>query len=274
MDAPQMMVCTGTRGRPESFERWFQSAVKSATIPTEIIVGDASDEWTYTRDLMQRADNPLIVSAESYHESPRRNVNLGYHDLMQKGTAPYVTFFNDDAECIPGWDKIAVEFMDANPEVGIGCLWWNDPGGRPYVQSFQKMIYPNFACVRRTAGDTFGWFETRSVFVPELGREESITMYGMDTGLAFKCIDAGFGCVPIPGCKVLHHREQDEIRQQNNREHIHKPGGNTAGLVLREIWNGVPEMIALHGHEYGWRQLREKYERFRHLIPASEYLTE
>lgn len=276
MIQPLMSVVTGTKNRPASFDRFLRSAVAAATVPTEIIVSDASDEWTYTRDLMERCkSNPLIVSAYSYHEFPRAGVNMGYHLLCQKGTAKYVTFFNDDAELIPGWDRIAVNFMDEHPDVGIGCLYWRDPHQRWYVQSYARMIYPNFACIRKTAGDKFGWFETRSVVMPDTRREERITMYGMDTALAFKCIDAGFGCVPIPGCKVHHHREQDDVRQQNNREQgLGTPRGSTAGQVIWQLWNGVPEMQAMYGHEYGFNQLREKYEKFRHLLPKSEYLEE
>jgi GT2 family glycosyltransferase len=270
----ELAIVTGTRHRYHSLQRLIASINKTASVSTEIVIADASDELL---EVELPIDNPHIKGVERFHESPRLGPNRGYNVAFRKSAESkprYVVYVNDDCEMVAGWDRIAIDFMDANPEVGLGAIYFRDPGGYWNCQTFQRMFFANIGIYRREAGEQVDWFDEREVFVPELGRMESLRFYGNDVGGSFKILDAGYGVVPIPGCKVEHHREQDETRRENNAEFVHGVNGNLAGMVLWQLWNGIPEMVALHGHEYGYRQLREKYERFRNLIPASEYLTE
>lgn len=267
MSQARLSVVTGTRNRYQSLSRFLRSVNKCATIPCEIIVADASDEMQELDPIAPSEWNQNVVRVHRYHESPRLNPNLGYDQLCRKATTEYVMFFNDDAETTPGLDRTAVEFMDRNSEVGIGCLFWFDlPNGAPYLQSWQGLLYPNFGIIRKSAADQWGWFETRKVFIPELGEEEALSFYGMDTGIALKCVDAGFACVPVPGTLVHHHREQDEERRQNMAKHLHDdrrmPPGSLPGTILRRLWNGDDPNLG------GYARLREKAAKFQYLTGA------
>lgn len=263
MPDPILTLATGTRHRRESLIRFIDSAVKAATVPTKILIADASDEFINGDLAGVREAKDATVTIEIYHEHPRTNVNLGYDRLCRESTTEFVTFFNDDCSLVPGWDRIALDFMKAHSEVGIGCLYWTDPGGSWYVQTWSGVIYPNFGIIRKSAGDAFGWFETRSVYIAELEREEALSFYGMDCGIALKCVDAGFACVPIPGTRVIHHREQDAERAENFRKHQHDdrrmPPGSLPGTILTRLWNGNDPS------KPGDAMLREKAKRFAYL---------
>lgn len=250
---PRLTICVGTRNRPKSLMRFLLSACRAATMPTNILIADASDEFSGAPDLPNYGD--YVEWVDAYHEFPRLLPNQGYDRLVRKPETEYIAFFNDDSECVDGWDEIAVSFMDRHLECGIGCIYWSDPGGTPYLQSFQHLIYANFGIIRKTAGDKSGWFDTREVFVPELQRVERLTFYGNDVGLAFKMIDAGYAVVGIPGCTVKHYREQDEERAENNRRFVQGIEGNTAGRVLYELWGGIR----------GYEALRQKAAKFDYL---------
>jgi len=212
----------------------------------------------------------FVQNLDHYHESPRLFPNKGYGAACRRATGSFVAYFNDDCEILPGWDRTAIDFMDANPQVGIGAIYFRDNNGPWNFQTFWQMCFGNFGVVRREAGEQVGWFDEREAFIPEYQRAECLRFYGNDVGLALKLIDAGWGSVPIPGCKVQHYREQDEERRENNAQFVNCEGGNIAGKVLWHIWNGDTKRQSREGPEYGKKQLQAKYEKFRHLIPASE----
>lgn len=257
---PDISIISGTRNRPKSLMRMILSACKEATVPTEIIVADASDEFSGPPDVPNYGDH--VEHVNIFHESPRLGPNKGYNGALRKATGRYQVYVNDDSEFLEGWDKTAIEFMDAHEDVGCGILWWRDPGWKQWnYQTYRGLLFANFGVVRREVGEEVGWFDEREVFVPALGRTQGLCFYGNDVGIGLKIIDAGYGVVPIPNCKILHHREQDEERQENNRQFVFGPEGNFAGAVLHELWGGLE----------GIQRLREKQEKFRHLIPNGEW---
>jgi hypothetical protein len=238
------------------------SIVASATIPTKVLIADASDKFG-SGDLCG-PKSALVSDVLIYHEFPRLFPNQGYNQLCRKCTTDFLLFLNDDAEMAYGLDAIAVSFMKKHSEVGIGCLFWCDlPSGSPYLQSLDGIVYANFGVIRRAAAEQWGWWETRSVYIPELGREEKLSFYGNDVGLCFRCIDAGFACVGIPGTLVKHHREQDDERHQNMQKHLHDdrnmPPGSLPGTILRRLWNGDDPTLQ------GYARLREKAAKFSYL---------
>jgi hypothetical protein len=262
---PEMSIVTGTRHRPASLKRFLKSIRDTASVPTEVIIADASDTMPLSLLDGDALVNLHVESLEHYHERPRLGTVLGYNAAFRKATGRYVAWFNDDCVLLPGWDRTAIDFMDSHEEVGLGCIYWKDPGGSWYLQSFQSMVYPNFGVFRADVLKQTGGFDERQIFLPLTGKVERLTFYGNDTSAAFLVTDAGYAVCGIPGCKVEHFREQDAERQENYRQHVHGNHGNIAGAVLWQLWNGDPEKQKQFGFEYGYRQLREKYNRFKHL---------
>jgi GT2 family glycosyltransferase len=274
----EVAIVTGTRHRYHGLQRLVASVNKTASVSTEIVIADASDDMLYVEFPIT---NSCIKSIEIFHEFPRIGPTRGYNIAFRKaaGSKPrYVVYVNDDCEMVAGWDRIAIDFMDQHAEIGLGAIYFRDPGGPWNFQTLAwkggKMCYANMGIYRREVGEQVDWFDEREVFVPALGRIESLKFYGNDTSGGLKVLEAGYGVVPIPGCKIDHHREPDLVRQENYRDFVHCQSGNTAGMVLWELWNGLPEKQAIYGQDYGYRQLQETHDRFRHLIPTSEYLQE
>lgn len=272
---PQLAIVTGTRHRTASLRRFVDSIFRTATVNTAIVIADASD--VFDPNIFRYSATGEITSIIHYHESPRLGPNKGYNVAFRRAAElkpRFVAFMNDDCECVPGWDRTAIDYMDRFPEIGLGALYFSMDGATGYYcQSFQNLLYANMGVYRREVGELVGWFDEREVYMPELRRMERIKMYGNDTAASFKVIDAGYAVVPIPGTKVIHHREQDEVRQENNREHVHGPRGNIAGQIIWQLWNGDVKRQAEEGHEYGYRRLREKHSQFSYL-PKDIYLKE
>lgn len=254
---PQLCIVSGTRNRGESCARFVRSVITSATVPTQLILLDASDRLTYTDELPRAENVDLLVIREHPPLGPNHGYNVGFRAADKRSR--YVAYLNDDCECLSGWDRIALDFMDANPGVGCGAIYFRDPSGPWNFQTFRGMCFANMGVVRREAGDAVDWFETRKVFVSETGREESLSFYGNDVGIALKLIEAEWGVVPIPGCKVEHHREQDDERQRHMAEHVKH--AHLPGAILRELWDS----------RRGFERLKKMHDaKFGHLVPRSE----
>lgn len=203
---PVLSIVCGTRNRRDSYMRFVNSVIRTASVPTELLIGDASDE-AYAPMLVP-ADLRNVVRFVPSVETPRVGHVKGYDRLFRMATGKWVCWFNDDCEMVDGWDRIAIDFMESHPEVGIGCIYFRDDTGSGLsneyvVQSLYRCVYPNFGVLSREFGDQLGWFD------------ESLFLYGADTAIGFSALEAGKAVVPIPGCKTIHYREQDESRAEN-----------------------------------------------------------
>ncbi len=119
-------------------------------------------------------------------------------------------WLNDDCVLLPGWDTTAVAYMEQYPEVGCGIIYWKDrPNGewqkRFGIQHLFGIAYANFGFIRREIGEACGWFDE------SIGRK-----YCCDTDLSFSVIWNGHAVAPIPDCKLLHYREMDDHRANDN----------------------------------------------------------
>lgn len=221
---PEISIISGTRHRPDEYQRFINSVRDAATLPTEIIITDASDKSDYARDVL--AYREPIWNATVIHEKPRLGTLRGYNVGFRKARGRYVVWFNDDCELEKGWDAVARDYMDAHPEIGIGAIYFKDAVNgelQSYyaVQTWQGMHYANFGVVRREVGQQVDWFDERC------GR-----MYGCDNSICLNVLQAGFAVVPIPGCKVKHWRTMDMERVGNLDE------ANADAAKLGTIWHG------------------------------------
>lgn len=244
----QMSIVTGTRHRPDSFRRFVESVADAATVTTQLIVADASDvpDYALAMCLDVLRDCPAVVTASCHHEKPRLGTAAGYNVAFRKATGRYVAWLNDDVQLEHGWDRIAVDYMDKWPEIGIGCMYFRDRNGGQwnptyYVQEYHGMVYANFGIVRREVGERIGWFG------------ETVDHYGVDNCISMAAIEAGYAVVPIPGCKCKHWREIDRERI----EHLERHNQNEIGSKLLRRFAKPPNMDFSH--------LREAMQRFDYL---------
>jgi len=268
---PEISIITGTRNRPESLRRFLKSVHASASIPTQLIIADASDSLEeLPSPLLPSEGSPHVIKTSYYCERPQLGTVKGYNAAFHRATGRYTCWFNDDCSLLPGWDKIAIDFMDAHREIGAGVIYFKDAGMSGYYVQEQPLaqhgniVTANFAVIPTDLGNQVGWFDEREVFIPELGRSEALTHYGCDNSVILSILNAGFGVCQIPGCKVIHHRENDESRREKMAEHMNclpLPPGSKSGRILWLLWNDPNRADA-----EGYRRLKAEYEKHRRMI--------
>lgn len=200
VDLYPLSIVTGTRDRPDCFRRLLLSIVRHTQVPYELIVADAS---SVPYDVPLKPANIVWLP-----ETPRLGMVKGYNRAFAAASGKWVIWLNDDCEVLPGYDTAAIDFMEANPKIGLGALYYIEkslPKSTFHVNTFLDMLYANFGIIRRELGKELGWFD------------EDLTMYGSDNSLTFKCLLAGHGVTAITGSKVIHHGHMDDQRRENMR---------------------------------------------------------
>ena len=206
MTEPVLSIVIGTRNRRDAYWRFVTSVIATASVPTELLVGDASTD-PYAQNMIP-SETGNVVRFTVVPQNPPVGHVKGYNRMFRLATGKYVSWFNDDCEMLPGWDRIAIDYMEAHPDLGIGCVYFKDNIATGHdcdyvVQTLYKTTYANFGVLLRTFGDQLGWFD------------EDLHMYGADTALTYAALAAGKAVAPIPKCKTLHYREQDAVRAEN-----------------------------------------------------------
>jgi hypothetical protein len=104
---------------------------------------------------------------------------------------------------MPGYDTAAIDFMEKNPDCGLGALYYANTTLPYFIQTYQEMIYANFGIISRELGEKIGWMD------------EVVRMYGNDNSVAFRVLLAGYGIGSIPDARIWHHPFQDRYRIEN-----------------------------------------------------------
>ncbi len=223
-----LSIVTGTVDRHASIQTFVDSVRLNTTVDYELLIVDAS------RDPINLIGPPS--QARVIREWPRQTYVAGYNKAFAQCRGKYVVWMNDDAEVTPGWDVSAVNFMDAHPEVGLGCLPFRDPGESTFtVRELWNLPYANFGIIRREIGEAVGWFDS------------DLTMYGSDNSISCKVLIAGHGVAPIKDSKIEHHRFKDTVRFRN--QHPRVVDGRTiirrystqVRRMSRAFWKNLPE---------------------------------
>lgn len=194
--APLLSLVTGTRNRQESFNRLLSSVVLYTSVDWELVVSDAGDSPVQV---------PAIAASRVrlLPERPRLGCTLGYNRAFRECLGEWVIWLNDDAEVMPDYDVEAISFMEAHPMIGLGALHYSNRGGPFTVNTYADMVYANFGIIRRSIGDSIGWFD------------EDLTMYGCDNSITFRVLLAELGVAPIARARLVHHEEPDQLRIEN-----------------------------------------------------------
>lgn len=196
---PVLSLVTGTRNRPQQFQRLLMSIELHTQVEWELVVSDASDvEMCYP-------DHIRVIP-----ERPRLGCTKGFNRAFREARGEFVLWLNDDCEVTRGYDTAAIAFMEKHPQIGLGALHYSENGGPFHVNSAWgdrdrpgEAIYANFGIISRELGEKVGFFD------------EEIQMYGCDNSLTFRILLADKGVADIPDARILHHSVQDAERQAN-----------------------------------------------------------
>lgn len=221
-----LSLVTGSLNRPESLKRLIDSIVTHTDVEWELIIAEASE---------QPAENIWGERVKILHEQPRLGYVKGYNLAFAAATGKWILYLNDDAEVQPGYAKAAVDFMEANPDVGLGALYYRE-GANPFrVWTCYGMVYANFGIISRELGNQLGWFD------------DDLQMYGADNALSFKVLLAGKGIASIPGARVVHYVHEDRFRLDNQKHRM-----ADSQLLQQRYYSRLEDM-------------RVVYDRFRRL---------
>lgn len=139
-------------------------------------------------------------------EHPPKGVSKGYNALAALGDEEWVCWLNDDVEVCQGWAEAAISALEATPRAGLAALYYltpHPPAGWHVNEFPAGLPYANFGLLRR------------SLFTDVGGFDERVPLYGCDNALAFRVLAAGYGILPVPDARIIHHFRNDVSRAVN-----------------------------------------------------------
>lgn len=194
----KLSIITGTMDRSEPFENMIRSVVENTQdVDFEIVVADASRGRCYTN---RNGDWPMVRVIE---ERERLHHVKAYNTAFREATGGWVIWLNDDCEVEKEWASRSIAFMERNPGIGLGCIAYSENDGPCHARTYHGMHYANFGILRRSLGDSVGWFD------------ECCVQYGGDNSLAYRVLLGGLGVAPIPWVGIKHWVRQDIARGGN-----------------------------------------------------------
>jgi GT2 family glycosyltransferase len=201
---PLLSLVTGTYNRPRSLNRLIRSIQENSKVDWELLIADADGKafpWHQPEKIWVISDGD-----DPDHPTPMGHTK-SYNRCFHMCRGKWVIWLNDDAEVEPGYDENAIRFMETHRVIGLGCLYYREqrPNGftNYHINNYRGMLYANFGILSKNWGDQIGWFD------------EDFPMYGADNSLAFRTLLAGRGIAGISNARLVHHSEQDEVRQEN-----------------------------------------------------------
>ncbi len=223
----KLSIVTGTRNRPDSFRALVDSIEEHTKgIDWELVVSDASDD---------PIEEQAVATDEAWErirviaERPRLGCTKGYNRAFKASKGEWVIWLNDDVTVDQGWAETAISFMESNPEIGLGALYYDEPEKPLQVNTAWGIPYANFGIISRVLGDKLGWFD------------EDLEMYGNDNSLTFRVLLVGIGVAAIPGAVVHHHPIRDVERQNNEKSKM-----RASDVLHEKYYHRLPIMRAVY----------------------------
>ena len=210
---PKLSIIVGTLNRPDQIQRLVKSVVENTKVDWELIILDAGTTPPPLFYYLQLTKDRIRI----VEENPRLGHIKGYNIGFRMAQGEYVTWLNDDAIVMPGWDS-CVEMMDRNPWIGMGILRFGTNGDNFLSFEYQGLPYANFGILRKELGDKVEWFD-----------DDILYFYGGDNSLTFKVFLKGKPVVPLPGKHVIHYPHMDSYRIDNEA----RQAADAAALMTR-----------------------------------------
>jgi len=193
---PTISILFGTVDRPQSTLNLIESIVRfTPPIKYKIIIVDGS---TKKNGILQFAiDNPKIPICY-YQEIKAQGYTKAYNIGAKFAEGKYLIWLNDDCLVLPEWATKIVNFMDNNPNIGVGGIPFNENNQFNIQQHVCKRYVANFGCSPVALWQLLNGFD------------EMYHSYGAEHDFCFKVLDIGYSVVPIPNVYIEHFRIRDE----------------------------------------------------------------
>lgn len=231
-------VVSGTYNRITSLQRMVESArasvegVLGLSLAFNLVDGGSTDgtiEWCKEQPDIQLIEHGQLLGAIK-----------AFNDGAFASQADYVILANDDIEFVDDSILIAWQYMQDNPDCGIGCFYQNRNGQDWHVENMPcaeggKQVYRPYGqvcIVPKWLGDSVGWWCRDEDFIamdlkPRYdevsGQWLFLKTYGGDNELSAKVYELGFKVSPVPNAKISDHEIQDDLRKLNNQGQMTDP---------------------------------------------------
>lgn len=167
-----------------------------------------------------------------------------FNDGARAALGNYVILANDDIEFIEDSILRAWVFMQAHPDIGIGCFYQDRHGQAWHVENMPavkdgvqvSVPYGQVCIVPRWLGDAVGWWG------------DYLHTYGGDNELTSNVYEMGYKVVPIPNAKIHDAMPNDYLRSVNNITGRSDPravrGSHPDTMAWGKRWSRRPEHMA------------------------------
>lgn len=220
-------IVSGTYNRLPSLQRMVASARQSTQdvlgldVSFVIVDGGSQDgtiEWCNWHPGITLIEHGQLLGAIK-----------AFNDGAFAAQADYIILANDDIEFVDDGILIAWQYMQDNPDCGVGCFYQNRNGKEWHVENMPcaeggKQVYRPYGqvcIVPKWLGDMVHWWGNPETFVVK-----NLTppkTYGGDNELSSNVYELGYKVSPIPGAKISDHEVQDDLRKINNQGQMTDP---------------------------------------------------
>lgn len=164
---------------------------------------------------------PVVYIRDNENLGAAHAFNMGFMNAMGKWTV----WLNDDVLVTKDWLKIALEFMEKNPKIGLGAFFFrelDETGNTIYYKT--NSIYDGEYCSRTFAAWTihssrtyanFGILKTSLMKKLNYFDEKTFGCYACDTDFSHRVVASGLGVAPMYGSRIIHLNRQDENKKRN-----------------------------------------------------------
>jgi len=184
----------------------------------EIVLVDGSDGIETFREFLFHAG--VFIVRELVGNGTITAFNRGFKNCAGE----YVVWLNDDLIVEKNWLKIALEFMENNLDVSMGAIYHKE-GALGNHKPTKGYIWEGDHCVRTLApwskhsGHVYANFGIlKNSVLEEMDYWDNVhyKSYVGDTDLTHRMLAKGWKVSPIPGCRVIHTYQLDDLRALNS----------------------------------------------------------
>lgn len=220
-DDIEVSIIIPTMNRRKLISNCLKSVYENThDITYEIVIVDGSNDNDSFKEVFQGAS--IVYLRELTKKGIIAAFNRGFENAMGE----YTAWLNDDTIVEKDWLNIALKFMKDRKDVALGAMFHKE-GAFGFKRSGAPAggyIWDGDYCVRTLDHRTkhpnlpyanFGIIKTSLFKSMGFWNNIDYRSYVGDTELAHRIWESGMKVVAIPGCRLIHYYNIDDVRKTN-----------------------------------------------------------
>ncbi len=238
-----------------------ESLMENTTLPARLIIVDqASDDGTHA--YLKGLQSSRFVAVEIVWNPTNVGYAKGMNIGLNRATAPYVCFLNNDILVPPGWLEELVRVAESDPSIGLvnpasNTFKIHPPHGTDWLPFAKARAEAHGRWIEVKYGEGFCLLTKRPILEKIGGFDETTyeQIYFEDADLGRRFQAAGYRCVMAEGTYVWHeggqstsdHPERLRLFEENERRFIRKWGKGKRMLYI--AGNPTPDRLERLGKQ-------------------------